>query len=367
MLQATLTRAPYPHLDRWLTRAAIGLATIALSIGIALPAEAQPARLTSRNPGSAINVRTAPTTQAAAPSVGFAGDRVEILSQTRGADGFIWYRVRFSSGVQGWVRGDFVMPLSAAATPAPTVIAPPVTVRPNPSVRPTPAVNPTPTANRYTTEQINYFLEIALGSEFGGSAPIRKWNEPIRIRVTGNPTLADRQSLQAVINDLNRLVQGISLTIDNNNPNVEVIFAPEPEFRRYEPDYQPTNLGFFWAQWNRDTLNRARILISTTGVTQQERSHLIREELTQSLGLMQDSYRYPDSIFYQAWTDPTQYSSIDQAVISMLYRPEIRPGMTRSQVEAVLRRMPAPSRSTSPISTLPSNSNTPLDFSLPRP
>lgn len=337
--------------------------TAALTIGSALPAEAQPAQLTSRNSNSTINVRTAPTTQSAAPNYGIAGDRVEILSQTRGSDGYTWYRVRFvASGVQGWVRGDFVVPLAETAPavrPSPPSIAPP---EPSPIASPRPTISPTPTA-RYTTEQINYFLEVALGAEFGSSdAVIRKWNAPIRIRVTGSPTTEDMRSLQAVIRDLNGLVQGTTLSIDNRNSNVEMVFAPESEFRRYEPNYQPTNMGFGWIWWNQNTLNRARILISTTGITQQERSHLIREELTQSLGLMQDSYRYPDSMFYQGWTDPTQFSAIDRAVISMLYRPEIQVGMTRSQVVRVLQSL-----NVAPTATAPATSNQPLDFSLGSP
>lgn len=355
MFQVALTRDRFG----WRLAQVTIAASAALAIAQALPADAQPARLTSRTPNSTINVRTAPTTQAAAPSFGIAGDRVEILSQTRGSDGYTWYQVRFAaSGVQGWVRGDFVLPLAetTAVRPSTPAIAPPES---SPIASPRPVVSPT--SNRYTTEQINYFLEVALGAEFGSSdAVIRKWNAPIRIRVTGTPTAEDLRSLQTVVRDLNSLVQGISLAIDSNNSNVEIVFAPESEFRRYEPNYQPTNMGFGWIWWNQNTLNRARILISTTGVTQQERSHLIREELTQSLGLMQDSYRYSDSMFYQGWTDPTQFSAIDRAIISMLYRPEIRAGMTRSQVVQVLRSLNV----AAPTAITPATSGQPLDFSL---
>ncbi|NJL22344.1 MAG: DUF2927 domain-containing protein [Leptolyngbyaceae cyanobacterium SM1_3_5] len=265
------------------------------------------------------------------------------------------------------MRGDFVVPLAEAASavrPTPLSIAPPES---SPIASPRSTVSPTPTAH-YTTEQINYFLEVALGAEFGSSdAVIRKWNAPIRIRVAGRPTAEDLRSLQTIVRDLNGLVQGISLAIDNTNPNVEMVFAPESEFRRYEPNYQSTNMGFGWIWWNQNTLNRARILISTTGVTQQERSHLIREELTQSLGLMQDSDRYPDSMFYQGWTDPTQFSAIDRTIIAMLYRPEIQVGMTRSQVVQVLRSLSATApTATAPTATVPAVSNQPLDFSLSR-
>jgi len=94
-----------------------------------------------------------------------------------------------------------------------------------------------------------------------------------------------------------------------------------------------TNYGFFWALWHDDNyvIYDANILVSSAGVTQDERSHLIREELTQSLGLMNDSNKYEDSIFYQKWTDVTQYSDIDKAVIQLLYLKKIKTGMTREQ------------------------------------
>jgi hypothetical protein len=47
--------------------------------------------------------------------------------------------------------------------------------------------------------------------------------------------------------------------------------------------------------------------------------HLLREELTQSLGLINDTYDYPESIFYQGWTETTEYAPIDRELIQMLY------------------------------------------------
>lgn len=68
----------------------------------------QTATLTGTAPGSRVNVRSAPSTQADSPSYGLVGDRVTVLEQTQSAEGDLWYRVRFASGAEGWVRGDFV-------------------------------------------------------------------------------------------------------------------------------------------------------------------------------------------------------------------------------------------------------------------
>ncbi|BAU41752.1 DUF2927 domain-containing protein [Leptolyngbya sp. O-77] len=209
-------------------------------------------------------------------------------------------------------------------------------------------LNPGPAPLAITQADIDYFTEVALGSEWGNNAPlIRRWNTNLRIRVTGTRTAEDDATIRQVMQELNELLNGsgVQLVRDDRNPNVEIIYAPESQFRQLEPNYVPGNLGFFWVRWNSSVINYARILITNTNrVTQRERSHLLREELTQVLGLMRDSNRYPNSIFYQGWTDVTEYAEIDRTLIRMLYHPQLRPGMTRSQAVAVLRTLADPAQ-----------------------
>ena len=142
------------------------------------------------------------------------------------------------------------------------------------------------------------------------------------------------------IEELNVLQRQVTLKLVDERPNVEMIFAPEAGFAKLEPNYEPTNYGFFWVNWNSmGEIYRARILISSDRITQQERSHLVWEELTQSLGLMRDSIRYPDSIFYANRTDAAEYSDLDRAVIKILYRDEIEPNMTQGEVREVLNSL----------------------------
>lgn len=209
-------------------------------------------------------------------------------------------------------------------------------------------LNPGPAPLVITQADIDYFTEVALGSEWGNNAPlIRRWNTNLRIRVTGTRTPEDDATIRQVMHELNELLSGsgVQLIRDDRNPNVEIIYAPESQFRQLEPNYVPGNLGFFWVRWNSSVINYARILITNTNrVTQRERSHLLREELTQVLGLMRDSNRYPNSIFYQGWTDVTEYAEIDRTLIRMLYHPQLRPGMTQSQAVAVLRTLADPAQ-----------------------
>ena len=198
--------------------------------------------------------------------------------------------------------------------------------------------------DRYSPADLAYFSEVALGAEYGSSSKIvRKWNDDIRVQVYGVPTAADMTALQSVLRDLRAVMSGRSVEVVPEGGNVEIHFAPEADFHTIDANYQPTNYGFFWVWWSRDhRLVRSRILISSTDISQSARSHLIREELTQSLGLMNDSWRYPESIYYQGWTRTTEYAPIDLVVIEMLYRDEIQPGMSGEQALAVLGELQRP-------------------------
>ena len=193
--------------------------------------------------------------------------------------------------------------------------------------------------NNFTQEEIEYFTEIALGAEFGDEVPvIKKWMDDIHIKINGEPTAIDLQTINNIVEDLNELVAGIKIVLVDKDENLTISFSPESDFTSIDPNYVPTNYGFFWALWHDDNfvIYNASILIASTDITQQERSHLIREELTQSLGLMNDSNMYKNSIFYQAWTDVAEYSQIDRTVIKLLYLKKIVPGMSKEQVLNIL-------------------------------
>ena len=200
-----------------------------------------------------------------------------------------------------------------------------------------PATTPTHAALAFPQPAIDYFTTIAFGAEYGGSPEIVKWEEDVKIAVHGDPTSTDLSTLDDVVSDLNDLIGTIDVSVVTSNQNVDMYFAPEADFSSLEPSYVPDNMGFFHFLWDGSgRITTSRILISTTGVTQAERSHLIREELTQSFGLAQDSYTYEDSMFYQGWTSTPKYSRYDEMLIQMLYLPAIKPGMDVTQALAVI-------------------------------
>ena len=190
----------------------------------------------------------------------------------------------------------------------------------------------------YDPRAVEYLSQVGFGSEYGSTAPVlHKWTRDIKLRVLGSPTPADLESLREIVADLNSLINGIKLTLVEDSADLNIYFLPEPQFATVEPTYIPVNYGFFRVWWDHQgAIYKGRILVASQGITQEERSHLIREEVTQSLGLFRDSWDYPDSIFYQGWTATGQFSEIDSPTIQLLYQPQLLPGMTKLEVKNLL-------------------------------
>ncbi len=167
-----------------------------------------------------------------------------------------------------------------------------------------------------SAEAQQYFSELK-GFEF--SANESSPNANARIEILGNPTEADLKTVEEVTQEL-RSLGAVGIEIVASGGDVKVHFADPAEFSKIEPDYKEGNLGFFSASSGNVLIATGNLTQARPHITQQERSHIIREEMTQLIsGLGKDSMRYPDSIFYEPWTDVTQYSELDKAVIRMAF------------------------------------------------
>ena len=198
-----------------------------------------------------------------------------------------------------------------------------------------------PGPDGYTEAELTYFAEIAFGAEFAGSANplLHRWEAGPSIRVHGTPTAADEAILTRAIEEINALIRGVRLERTDGAGDIDLYFVPQADFPLYEPNAVPGATGFVWVWWDRtQRIVRARVMVASD-ISQEGRSHVIREELTQALGLLRDSPRYPESIFYAASALTQSYAPVDRAVIEMLYRPELAPGMTRERALLVLTRL----------------------------
>ena len=178
--------------------------------------------------------------------------------------------------------------------------------------------------SNYSQEAQDYFNEICRGSEFGGGSSVSKWRSDVKIFVTGDKREYLMDELRSIVNELNGYIDPINIKIVNSRSeaNYTILFGSAQEYVRIEPiakDYVDGNWGLFVVNGG-NTINNGTMYVDifrTESITAQK--HLLREELTQSLGFKKDSYSYPESMFYQVWSETTEYSPIDVEIIKMLY------------------------------------------------
>lgn len=177
-------------------------------------------------------------------------------------------------------------------------------------------------------EALEYFREIAFGSEYGvADSRVRKWARPIMAAIHGEPTNEDMVTLQMVMDSLNTVPGFPGISLVSEKANMDIHFVPLAGMDRAVPGYVEGNWGFFTVRFGKDGIVEATVAIAIDVTDQQARNHLLFEEVVQSTGLMKDSDRYDDSIFYGRWTTVQQPTALDWELVRMLYLPELTLGM----------------------------------------
>ncbi len=197
----------------------------------------------------------------------------------------------------------------------------------------------------YDQSVIEYFSEIALGFEFGGASQItRKWAIDMKIFVGGNKPQDLMNELQDITAEINALATdgfNISIVADSLQSNFYIFLGSGSRYAEIYPSQSSlvnNNWGLFSVYWDgSDQLNKGNMYVDIIRANLIEQKHLLREELTQSLGLAKDSPRYPESIFQMAWTTTTEYADLDEDLIRLLYHLDMRIGLNKAQAEELLR------------------------------
>ena len=201
--------------------------------------------------------------------------------------------------------------------------------------------------NAYDESVIEYFNEIALGFEFGSASEVtRKWKNDMKIFVGGTKTPIMTDELLRVIQEINALAtDGFSASVvtDSVESNFYIFLGSGGEYAKKFPsvlNLVPSNWGLFNIYFDASNIIYGGIMyVDIDRASNIEEKHLLREELTQSLGLAKDSNRYPDSIFQANWTSTTEYSNVDKDLVRLLYHPAMQIGLDRVQSAELLREI----------------------------
>jgi hypothetical protein len=179
---------------------------------------------------------------------------------------------------------------------------------------------------RFSKEERDYFNEVALSSEFSDddNGQVCRWKNDMKIYVTGEKSEELMNELDRIVDELNDLIDPININIvsTRSESNFVILFGSQEEYHLLDPDSKDLtkhNWGMFSVNGGSEIRKGEMYVDIYRCKSLDGQKHLLREELTQSLGLFDDSYKYENSIFQQRWTETTEFAPIDRQLINMLY------------------------------------------------
>jgi len=187
----------------------------------------------------------------------------------------------------------------------------------------------------FSNEELQYFYEIAYNTERNifdkkkNKKRLQFWIKDLTIKLHGDYTKNDSLEIVRIIDELNLLMNDISIRFVDSKNNVDIYFIKPHEFENYI-EHSAGQWGYFLVQYN----IRSIILVDKY-LTNQLRNHILREEITQILGLCNDTNDYRTSIFYKGFSDITELSEIDKKLIQLLYNYNLPYFLSKTRFEKI--------------------------------
>jgi hypothetical protein len=153
---------------------------------------------------------------------------------------------------------------------------------------------------------------------------LNKYEKDIKLYIKGEDVKYLKEEIKIIVNDLNNLIEPINITIteDSTDYNLLVYLGNRKGFEGINNDIKGVHcLGYgiiYCGYKNSIILSECFVDIKKVK-TPIRQKHILREEITQCLGLINDTYQYDNSIFYEGYSEVTQYSDLDKEIIKLLY------------------------------------------------
>ncbi len=180
---------------------------------------------------------------------------------------------------------------------------------------------------------LRQFEQLAFYTEFGGpqrQGRLVKWDRPILVTLTGPGAAKFHTEIEAQIEELRRLsglfIQFVAFGDQRANMNIFLYYWKQLEALR------GSSSCYLELHDRRFRASKANIYIPIDNAA--ERKHCIVEELTQGLGLTNDTSIIQGSIFNDnSWR--SSLHSTDEYMVSLLYDKRLIPGMTVAQAYGI--------------------------------
>ena len=199
--------------------------------------------------------------------------------------------------------------------------------------------------NNDVDEVLDVFDICALTVEYPGEhsseGHLCRWEQSIRIYIDGNPRDKDIDKIEQFVSELSSNVTGlpsISLTSIKSSANMIIYFVPQKEFKDYISGYIGSNTGIFSYYFDDSyCITKVIIGVATDKTKQENRNHIIQEEIVGALGLPNNHWYSKKSILYQGSSSVQQLSGLDWDMLNILYSPKLKTGMEQNEIHRIIR------------------------------
>lgn len=200
-------------------------------------------------------------------------------------------------------------------------------------------------ASQYTSKQVlTLFDEVALKSEYTdttGTHPshnlVRWADRTITYSVIGEDISEDIYTAIAdALVELDDISYTPSFQLDETGNGALQIYVGGETANQMLSRYNATGLSTISYDKTVGSIVKGTIYLQDQYQTPSRTKHVVLEELTQVLGLVNDTVEFQDSIFYDGFSSLTQLTDIDKLLIEMLYSDAVKPNMTPPQCKANL-------------------------------
>ena len=185
------------------------------------------------------------------------------------------------------------------------------------------------------------FFDVSLNTVFGDeNVRIKKWEQNVKIFIKNPDQKILIDEFEKIKDEINELSGTISLerVYDEAQANFVIFFSNEEEYSNYEKKvkkrYLKNNWAYNWIKWNSNSeIYEASMYVDIFRIEDIAcQKHLLREKLTQSLGMISHCDKYENSIFFNKWRCTTSYSKMDKDLIRLFFSPQIKTGMNMAQI-----------------------------------
>jgi hypothetical protein len=187
-----------------------------------------------------------------------------------------------------------------------------------------------------TPEEKTIFDDVAYIPRPSGKPTILKWASPIRYRITGEQTDYLLKDANEILNQIASLT-GLDIKMATTDEEANFIVELKKEDQKNKMGYGFVYTGNFKHKENEksEIIRIENSFVVLTSVEKTNVRYLFIRMILKSIGFFNKSNENQYSIFYDRRNNTLKIGKSDAKIVKFFYSPEVKPGMTRAQVDYI--------------------------------